>query len=117
MVIYWLLLAASIGIGIPLCKVKHGKLIYCIVFGVALFLVAALRYDVGYDSTQYASWYQKVQVNSFEGLATFQQEKAFLIPMKLLTYLSVDYQLMFVIIAFIFAVSLMTYIYFNAEKP
>ena len=117
MVIYWLLLAASIGIGIPLCKVKHGKLIYCIVFGVALFLVAALRYDVGYDYNLYASWYFDVQSHSIADLAFYKQEKGFFIPMKLLTYISIDYQAMFVVLAFIFAVSIMAYIYFNAEKP
>ena len=117
MLIYFLLLIGSMAVGIPLCRVKHGKKIYCVLFGVIFFIVAALRYDVGYDYNLYGNWYVQSQLQSVEDIGAMKQEKGFLIPMKLLSDVFSDYQVMFVLIAAVFAVAVMLYIYHNSEKP
>lgn len=117
MLIYFLLLISSLAVGIPLCRVKHGKKIYCALFGVAFFVIAAIRYDVGYDYTLYGNWFVRSQYQSLEEIAALKQEKGFLIPMKFLSDAFTDYQVMFVIIAAVLAAAVMLYIYHNAEKP
>lgn len=111
------MLIGSLAAGIPLCRLKHGKKIYCILFGVVFFAVAALRYDVGHDYNLYGSWFLNSQYQTIEELSSFKQEKGFLIPMKFLSDIFSDYQVMYVVIAAVVGVCVMGYIYFNAEKP
>ena len=117
MLIYWLLLIGSLVIGIPLCRVKYGREIFCGISGVALFLTAAFRYDVGYDYNLYGSWYVNAQSMSMEEMMYMRPEKGYLIPMKLLSDVFADYQTMFYVVAFVLTVGIMLYIYFYSEKP
>lgn len=117
MLIYYLLLIGSLAAGIPLCRLKHGKKIYCGLFGLAFFLVAALRSSVGYDYNQYGGWYLRSRYQMVFQLSKWQPEKGFLIPMKFLADTTENYQIMFVIIAAILSAAVMLYIYFNTEKP
>lgn len=118
MIVYYLMLIGSIVIGIPLCKVKHGKMFYCSIMGVAFFLVAALRSSVGYDYNLYGSWFLEYrydidfQIHFMEN----KVEKGFLMPVKFLAEVTDNYQIMFVIIAAFIAAAVMIYIYFNTEK-
>ena len=116
MLVYYLLLVGSLAIGIPLCRLKHGKVIYCGLAGVALFLTAALREGVGYDYYMYASWFVDSRYESEFFLIGYKQEKGFLIPMKFLADATEDYHVMFVIIAAVIAAAVMIYIYFYSEK-
>ncbi len=117
MLIYWLLLLGSLVIGIPLCRVKYGREIFCGISGVTLFLTAAFRYDVGHDYNLYGSWYMNAQSMSIEEMMFQRPEKGYLIPMKLLSDVFADYQTMFYVVAFILTVGIMLYIYFYSERP
>ena len=117
MLIYWFLLLGSLVIGIPLCRIKYGREIFCGVSGVALFLTAAFRYDVGHDYNLYGSWYVNAQSMSMDEMMFERPEKGYLIPMKLLSDVFADYQTMFYVVAFILTVGIMLYIYFYSERP
>lgn len=117
MLIYWLLLAGSLAIGIPLCRIKYGREIFCGISGVALFLTAAFRYDVGHDYNLYGSWYVNAQSMSMDEMMFERPEKGYLIPMKLLSDVFADYQTMFYVVAFILTVGIMLYIYLYSERP
>ena len=116
MLVYYLLLIGSLAIGIPLCRLKHGKKIYCGLAGVALFLVAALRKGVGYDYYLYALWFFDAMDKPEFLLAGYKQEKGFLIPMKFLADSTDNYQIMFIVIAAVITAAVMIYIYFYTEK-
>ncbi|MCH5203481.1 MAG: EpsG family protein [Oscillospiraceae bacterium] len=116
MLVYYLLLIGSLAIGIPLCRLKHGKKIYCGLAGVALFLVAALRSGVGYDYNLYGNLFYQYQSESELFLSIHKEEKGFVIPVKYLAYATDDYQIMFVVIAAIITAAVMLYIYFYTEK-
>lgn len=116
MLVYYLLLIGSLAIGIPLCRLKHGKKIYCGLAGVALFLVAAFREGVGYDYYLYASWFFGAKNEPEFLLAGSKLEKGFLVPMKFLADATDDYQIMFVVIAAVIAAAVMIYIYSYTEK-
>lgn len=117
MVVYWLLLIASLAVGIPLCKRKYGRGIYCGVMGLALFITAAIRAHVGYDYNLYGLWFIDTISQSIEEIMYIKNEKGFMIPMKLLSDVNTDYQFMFVCIAFVLTTAIMLYIYFYSEKP
>lgn len=117
MLIYYLLLIGSLAIGIPLCRLKHGKKIYCVLSGAALFLVSALRSGVGYDYNLYGTWFLQTRYTQIFQLSSWKQEKGFLIPVKYLADATEDYQIMFVFIAAILTSAVMLYIYFYSEKP
>ena len=54
MLIYYCLLIISVAAGIILCRNKAGKIAYCVLMGVAFFVIAAIRYDVGFDYALYS---------------------------------------------------------------
>ncbi len=120
MLVYWLLLAGLLLIGIVLdrMKWKWGKAAYCIIAGVALFLVAAVRYDVGHDFFSYGKLFIDFRVTSYADIAGTKLEKGFAIPMKLMTLVfGSNYQMLHVITAFVVALALMIYIYIYSDKP
>lgn len=117
MLVYYLLLVGSLAVGIPLCRLKHGKGVYCALAGAALFLTAALRNEVGYDYNLYASWFLNYRARMTSILGGYKQEKGFLIPMKFVSEVTDNYQVMFVIIAAIISTAVMLFIYFYCEKP
>lgn len=118
MITYWLLLIGLTLGGYFICRLKHGRLIYCIAAGIALFTVSAVRAHVGYDYNLYGTVFMNNMTRSMENIiAEERMEKGFAIPMKLLSDVTSDYQVMFVIIAFIITLAVMLYIYFYSEKP
>lgn len=117
MVVYWLLLIASLAVGIPLCKLKYGRGIYCVLMGIALFITAAIRAHVGYDYNLYGGWFVDLISQSVEDVMYLKNEKGFMIPMKLISDVNTDYQIMFVVIALVLTIGIMLYIYFYSEKP
>lgn len=118
MVTYWLLLIGLTLGGYFICKLKCGRLIYCIAAGIALFIVAAIRAHVGYDYNLYGSVFMNNMTRSMEDILSGERmEKGFIIPFKLISDVTSDYQVMFVIIALIITAAVMLYIYFYSEKP
>ena len=117
MLVYYLLLVGSLAVGVPLCRLKHGKGVYCALAGTALFLTAALRSGVGYDYNLYGSWFVDYRLKLTSELGKFKQEKGFLIPMKFVSEVTDNYQVMFVIIAAVISTAVMLFIYFYCEKP
>ena len=120
MLIYYLLLAGSIGLGLVLNrnKFKHGKLFYCIIIGIALFVISAIRSHVGYDYNMYATRFYEMNFSSLDKLSHSERmEKGFIIPIKLLSDLFISYQPMFVAVAFIIAAGVTIYLYRGSEKP
>lgn len=117
MIAYWLLLVCSLAAGIPLCRIKRGRGIYCTLMGLAVFFVSAVRANVGYDYNLYGGWFMNIQSMSTEDIMLIKAEKGFAIPMKLISDVTADYQVMFVIIAFIITAAVMLYIFFYSEKP
>lgn len=120
MLVFWLLLAGLLFIGIVFdrFKWKWGKAAYCIIAGVALFAIAAIRSDVGHDYNSYGQIFLDIRKQSYETISTSKLEKGFAIPMKILTVaFGKDYQLFFVVVAFVMALGVMAYIYLYSEKP
>lgn len=117
MAVYWLLLIGSLAVGIPLCRIKYGRGIYCGFAGAVLFFLSAFRAHVGYDYNLYGGWYMNVQKESMEDVMLWKQEKGFMVPTKLLSEVEPDYRIMFIFIAFIITAAVMIYIYVYSEKP
>jgi len=111
-------LAAVTLIGIPLCRNKTGKVVYCTIAGIALFVLAAIRKYTGYDYNLYARVYVDYLSMSVEDIGYDRFEKGIAMPMKLLgDVLYRDYQWNFVIYALIFAAALMILLYKTTDKP
>ena len=117
MVFYWLLLASLTAVGIPLCKIKHGKALYCVIAGIVFFITAGIRRGVGHDYNLYGGWFVDLIKASMDEVMLMRVEKGFLVPLELMSTMTMDYQLMFWVISFIIAVSVMLYIFFHSEKP
>lgn len=117
MLFYWLLLAGITAAGILLSRFKYGKPVFCFLAGAALFITAGIRKGVGYDYNLYGGWYVDLIKAPIEEVMYKRQEKGFLIPFELMSTMTMDYQLMFWVIAFVITVSVMLYIFFNSEKP
>lgn len=119
MTVYLLLPLAAVILGIPLCGKcgKAGRLIYCAVFGVAFFIISAVRYCVGYDYILYANWYNDLLFMPLEDVTLWSREKGFTLPAKLMAEYGLGYQAIFIIIAFLAALSVFDYIYNHSSVP
>lgn len=118
MLIYFAFLAVVVLIGIPMCRNKVGKAVYCSIAGIAMFVFAAIRKYTGFDYNLYAQVYINYLSMDLEQIGVDRFEKGIAIPMKLLgNVMYVDYQWMFVGYAFIFALALMIILYKTSDKP
>lgn len=116
--IYLAFLAVVVLIGIPLCRNKTGKIIYCVAAGIILFVFAAIRKYTGYDYNLYAQVYIDFLSMDLDQIGVYRFEKGIAMPMKLLgNVMYVDYQWMFVGYALIFAAALMVILYKTSDKP
>ncbi len=115
--IYWILLIASVAVGIPLCRVKRGKAIYCGLMGLVFIVLSSIRFDVGHDYNSYAAIYMDLQKVNAEELMFLREEKGFAIPLKLLTEVQSRYQIMFVITSIVIVGAIFLYIYKHSNKP
>lgn len=111
MLIYYVLFILAVVLGILLRKGKWAKLAYVSMMGAVLFMLSAFRVSTGYDYNLYAGWYYEYLFTSPEELMTRKVEKGFSIPMKYLSDLFYDYQVMFIVIAFVLTLLAMVYIY------
>lgn len=117
MTVYLLLPVGAAALGIPLCRNKAGRIVYCILMGAALFLTAALRRSTGHDYNNYAAMYLDWIVTPNEDIAVSRIEKGFAMINKLLSEYIVDHQILFVLCAAFFAVSVTLCVYRYCEIP
>ena len=118
MFIYFAFLAVVVLIGIPMCRNKTGKAVYCSIAGIALFVFAAIRKYTGFDYNLYAQIYVDYLSMDLEKIGVHRFEKGIAMPMKLFgNVMYYDYQWMFVGYAFIFALVLMIILYRTSDKP
>ena len=111
-------LAVVVLIGIPMCRNKTGKAIYCTIAGAALFIFAAIRKYTGYDYNLYAQVYMNYLSMDLEEIGADRFEKGIAMPMKLLgDVMHLDYQWMFVGYALIFAAATAYILYKTSDKP
>lgn len=116
MLVYYALLVGLTVVGIPLCRLKHGKKIYCCLAGLALFAVAAIREGVGYDYNSYGTMFLSSRYRFEFLMRNDKNEKGFLLPLKYLSDFTDYYQILFIIMAAVFAAAVMIYIYLYTEK-
>ena len=117
MLVYGLLLAVTVLIGIPICRLKHGKLIYCILAGLILFAFAALREYVGTDYYNYGTMYLNAMSRTPEQLMNGRVEKGFLMNLKFLSDHFDDWHTLFTMTALFIAAAVSVYTYKNSQKP
>lgn len=117
MITYNLILAVSVIAGIPLCRTKAGRIVYCIFAGLLLFFVAAVRSRVGYDYNSYGTVYINSVSETLEDLSYDRMEKGYLMITKLLADYFVEFRILFVVIAAIITVPVMIFVYRHCEKP
>ncbi len=112
------LLAAIVLIGIPLCRKKAGKAIYCGIAGFVLFFMAAVRKYTGYDYNLYGQIFLDYLRYPDRKVYAHRFEKGIAMPMRLLGNLFFDdYQTMFVVFAFVIALMLMLILYKTSDRP
>jgi hypothetical protein len=120
LLIYIILPAAAIIFGIFFCREKlgkAGKVIYCSLAGAGLFAVAAMRFEVGYDYILYANWFNRLRLMSESEITLWSREKGFTLPVKILSDVFSDFQVMFVLIAFVITLGVMLLIYRRSAVP
>ena len=118
MLIYMVFLAAVVLPGIPMCRNRLGKAIYCSIAGCALFVFAAIRKYTGYDYNLYGNIFLDYLKMSVDEIGYHRFEKGIAMPMKILgDVFYMDYQTMFYVYAFLFALMLMLILYKTSDKP
>ena len=117
MIVYLSLLAASVILGIPMCRNKVGKIIYCVIMGIALFITAALRRSTGFDYNDYGWLYIGYMSADINDIGPTRHEKGYAMITKLLADYISDYQVIFIILALVFAVGAVFIAYKYLEKP
>ena len=115
--IYICLLAGALILGLLLCRNKKGSMIYCIIMGIAMFLVAALRRSVGTDYNNYAHMYMRAMTSDIEEMVFDRTEKGYTMLTKLLADHFSDYQAIFIVCAAFFAVCVAVAAYKYCKRP
>ena len=117
----YLLIAIILSISIKNNQIDHtrARKTYCVILGIILFLIAALRStSVGIDSERYAWHFYNLQQLDFQGIIDYyQSELGFYFLVKLLTFISSDHQIMFAFIGAIYAYSISRFIYNYSIEP
>ena len=120
LLIYILLPAVAVVTGVFLCRERFknkGRAVYCIFIGTLLFIIAAVRYAVGYDYVLYANWFASLRFMSGFEVMHWSREKGFAVPVKLLSDMFVNPQIMFALIALVITVGVMLLIYKRSAVP
>lgn len=120
MLIYFVLLAVSAGIGIPLCDKKFGKwgtAVYCAVLALIFTVISAVRFQVGYGYNLYGGTYFNMLYLDLDGVSENRMEKGFLLPLYILNLGFEDYLIVFIFTSIINYFSIFGLIYKNSECP
>ena len=111
---YYIMIIASL-LFVFLVKNKYGKVLYSGIMFMFFFLVSGLRYDVGYDYNSYAGIFFNSYSMSIENTFQSSTEKGYLLLNKIISSYTLDYQYLYLFIAFIVALSVMYYLYKNSS--
>lgn len=117
MIIYLSLLAGAVVLGLLMCRNKAGKIAYCSLMGLALFIVAALRRSVGHDYNNYGWEYIGCMSSTVDEISAERTEKGYSLVNKLLADYIPEYQIIFIIMALIFAVAVAVCAYKYCKRP
>lgn len=119
MMIYNIMLVLCVLPGFFLPRDKRAvQAVYCLAAWAVLFCVSAFRYEVTYDYAEYANFFNKLLVeNDYGVLSADMSEKGFLFFTRLLTHISFDYQILFIVSALLTVSAIMLYIYRYSALP
>lgn len=120
MTVYWILLAVSAALGIPLCHKRFGragKAAYCIIIGLVFIVVSAMRFQVGYDFHPYSGMYYNMRFNDLESLSEIRTEKGFMLPLYVLSLGYEQYYVVFIYTSIIIYAAVFAMIGFRSEIP
>lgn len=120
MTVYYLLLAAVIALGIPLCGKrcgKWGKIVYCIICAVGFTVISAIRFEVGYDYNLYGRVYYDMKYNGIDGVSADRMEKGFLLPLYILSLGFEEYYVVFIYTSIIIYAAVFALICKRSEIP
>ena len=87
MLLYIILLLGVVLLGIPLCSKKCGKwgrIVYCVTAAIDFAVIAAVRFQVGYDYNLYGGTYFNMKYMDIEEISVLKMEKGFLLPLYIL---------------------------------
>ncbi len=111
---YYIMIFASLFLGF-LVKNKYGKILYSFIMFMFFFLVSGLRYEVGHDYNSYASMFFNTYSMTIENIMQSSTEKGYLLMNKIFSNYIIDYQVLYLFIAFIVAFSVIYYLYKNSS--
>jgi len=120
MLVYIILLAVSVGAGIPLCSKKcgrWGKPVYCVVMALLFTFISAVRFQVGYDFNSYGGEYYNMMFRTVEDVEVMRMEKGFTLPMYIFNLAFEDYWVVFVYTSIIICFSVFGLIYKRSSMP
>lgn len=120
MTVYYLLLAAVVALGIPLCGKrcgKWGKIVYCVICAVGFIVISAIRFEVGYDYNLYGRTYYDMRFYDIDSISTHRMEKGFLMPLYILSLGFEEYYVVFIYTSIIICAAVFALIYKRSEIP
>lgn len=120
MLLYIILLLGVVLLGIPLCSKKCGKwgrIVYCVTAAIVFAVIAAVRFQVGYDYNLYGGTYFNMKYMDIEEISVLKMEKGFLLPLYILDLAFEDYRTVFVYTSIIIYPAVFYLIYKNSSCP
>lgn len=98
-------------------KTKRRKIIFCFLSGLFLFLIGGLKStSVGVDSERYSeTFYYLQRYDVSDVFNIFNEEWGFYYLIRILSFVSLDHQIMFATVSAIFAFSLSFFIYKHSK--
>lgn len=120
MTVYYLLLAAAVALGIPLCGKrcgKWGKIVYCVICALGFIVISSIRFEVGYDYNSYGRAYYDMKFNDIDSISINRMEKGFLLPLYALSLGFEEYYVVFIYTSIIIYSAVFSLIYKHSEIP
>lgn len=120
MTVYYVLLAAVVALGIPLCGKrcgKWGKIVYCIICAIGFTVISAIRFQVGHDFNSYGGMYYDMRFHDLESLSKIRTEKGFLLPLYILSLGFEEYYVVFIYTSIIIYAAVFALICKRSEIP
>lgn len=120
--IYDINLLIIVGLGLLLCAYKPSKLktfIFLTATGMFMLFIFAFRYGIGFDYFNYFRLLNECKQLSFIDILTFKGpvEPGFNLLLKLISLITNDIVVMYLLLGFIILFVLMVYIYKNSAEP
>lgn len=120
MAAYYILLAAAVLLGVPLCGKrcgKWGKIVYCAICAAGFTVISAIRFEVGYDYNMYGRISYDMMFNDLESISRSRMEKGFLLPLYILRLGFEQYYVVFIYTSVIIYAAVFALIGSRSEIP